>query len=127
MKCRTQNDGGCGYEFRWICGHEWTTYQGDGYRCNKYVDFENVSRDSLPKGDLSRLTHYYTRYLNHQNSLETELTTKEETRRRLIERFQRRDTHTFSDRRGGAVRTDIVRVRDRKVRAHLERSPHVLH
>jgi ariadne-1 len=98
MTCRTQNGGGCGHEFCWVCGHEWSTHQGDGYFCNKYVDFETVSRDSLPKGDLQRLNHYYTRHLNHLNSLATELGTKEKTRLTLMERFQRHDTDPISER-----------------------------
>lgn len=79
MTCRTSTGGGCGYEFCWICSHEWGTHTGDGYKCNKYVDFdEMLDKTGEPEAvNLKRMTHYHERYVNHKQSHETELKDRE--------------------------------------------------
>lgn len=84
MTCRTQNGGGCGYEFCWICGHEWRTHQGDGYRCNKFVDFDTLDKSNVPQGDLGRLNHYHVRYMNHLKSKAREQDCREALRSRVV-------------------------------------------
>jgi ariadne-1 len=97
MTCRTLSGGGCGYEFCWVCGHEWGSHKGNGYSCNQFVDFDKMSRDNLPKGDLVRLHHYFTRYQNHKLSQSVELEAREKTRLGLIEGLMNRTRMTQED------------------------------
>jgi len=73
MTCRTQRGDGCGYEFCWVCGHEWNSHQGSGYSCNKPVDFETRDFTKLPKCDLIRLNHYFDHFVTHKKSQDTDL------------------------------------------------------
>lgn len=84
MTCQ-QCAGGCGYEFCWICGHEWHSHQGSGYSCNKYTDFDDNKFDS--RGyvfDMKRLLHYQAHYLNQKKNKENEQKNRLNVKQNLI-------------------------------------------
>ena len=90
MTCR-RDAGGCGYEFCWICGHDWKTHTGDAYQCNRFVDFDSQIKDTNSKSseiNLKRLGHYYTRYMNHIKSAKQEQEMRKKMRKMLLERFR---------------------------------------
>lgn len=68
MKCIN-----CGYEFCWICGHEWKTYEGDKYTCNQFKDLDELVavKNESSKED-ARIAHYYSRYFDHYSSMQIE-------------------------------------------------------
>jgi ariadne-1 len=85
MTCRARTGtGGCGYEFCWICGHDWKTHVGDGYSCNKFVNFDTANPGDLPEYDLRRLNHYHTRWMNHVQSRKTEVAAREQFRKNMM-------------------------------------------
>ena len=85
MTCRTATGGGCGYEFCWICGHEWNTHEGNGYQCNKYVDFDTLDKSGVPQFDAKRMDHYHSRYRGHVRSQEIEREKRRVQRTLLVE------------------------------------------
>ncbi|OHS98623.1 IBR domain containing protein [Tritrichomonas foetus] len=62
MKCVN-----CGFEFCWICGHEWDTHEGEKYACNEYKNLDDIVA-SNHKED-ARIAHYYSRYFEHHTSI----------------------------------------------------------
>jgi ariadne-1 len=95
MTCRTQHGEGCGYEFCWICGHEWASHAGNGYSCNKFVDFDTAKPGDLPEYDLKRLNHYHTRYANHIQSHKAELGAREDFRKIMISSWSKIEDPMF--------------------------------
>ncbi|OHT17253.1 IBR domain containing protein [Tritrichomonas foetus] len=88
MTCRIDS-GGCGFEFCWICGHEWKSHVGDGYNCNKFTDFDSLTENKgTPAFDLKRLSHYHTRFLSHKTSSETEEKNEEKNKMSIINYFE---------------------------------------
>lgn len=68
MKCIN-----CGYEFCWVCGHEWQTHEGEKYTCNQFKDLDELVavKDETSKED-ARIAHYYSRYFDHFSSMQIE-------------------------------------------------------
>ena len=65
MTCRNQQ---CKFEFCWICLSDWGKH---GYQqsCNKY---EESKETQTARARLQRYIHYWTRFHNHQQSLNSE-------------------------------------------------------
>lgn len=88
MTCRKEA-GGCGYEFCWICGHEWNTHVGDGYSCNKFTEFSSNDFDNKGyKFNMKRLLHYQGHYLNQKKNQEIEQKNREIMKASLIHAFE---------------------------------------
>jgi hypothetical protein len=87
MTCRTASGGGCGHEFCWVCGHEWTSHKGNAYGCNRFVDFDATPRERIPEGDLMRMHHYFMRYQGHKASQAAEEGARVQIRAELIAAF----------------------------------------
>lgn len=76
MKCgaRIEKDGGCnhmtcrscGFQFCWICGHEWATHKGEKYKCNQYIDLNGIGSEQSRQ--IARLDHYCQRFFDHQDA-----------------------------------------------------------
>ncbi|CAG2180924.1 unnamed protein product, partial [Oppiella nova] len=86
-KCRTtiEKNGGCNhmtcrsvkckYEFCWVCLDGWSTHGTSYYNCNKYNDSKAKDRkDSVSETRkcLERFMFYWTRFMNHKQSLQFE-------------------------------------------------------
>jgi ariadne-1 len=104
MTCRTANGNGCGYEFCWVCGHEWHTHVGNGYQCNKFTDFDASKPGDLPEYDLKRLNHYHTRYMNHMQSHDAELAAREQFRTAMYTAWGQIDSDIFR----GKVQAPVI-------------------
>lgn len=68
MKCLN-----CGFEFCWVCGHEWKTHEGEKYNCNQYKDLDELTseKDETTKED-ARIAHYSSHYFDHYTSMTIE-------------------------------------------------------
>jgi ariadne-1 len=78
----------CGFEFCWVCGHEWATHEGDRYECNAFKSVAGEEKVTL--GEKGRLAHYCRRYADHKLSLDQEAKNEQEFRGYLTEVFRRR-------------------------------------
>jgi ariadne-1 len=87
----------CGYEFCWICGHEWNSHEGDGYSCANAVDYDDrfkvvgateASKVAMAKKAVS----FVTRFRAHRQSLENEARAREKTIPKLVNLFMRDGT-----------------------------------
>ncbi|KAH0791995.1 IBR domain containing protein [Histomonas meleagridis] len=99
MTCRKEA-GGCGYEFCWICGHDWKTHTGDAYSCNQYTDFDSdmdKQPQDKPELNLRRLGHYYARYVNHITSSKQEHKIREKISENLMKRFSYNKNFVFDE------------------------------
>lgn len=78
MTCRREA-GGCGHEFCWICMGDWSTHgsaTGGYYQCNLYDDkkknnanfAEEEQKRANAQNELTRYSHYFTRYNEHDRS-----------------------------------------------------------
>ncbi|CAG2176376.1 unnamed protein product [Oppiella nova] len=76
MTCRNQQ---CKYEFCWICLSDWSKH---GYQtsCNK---FEESKETQTARARLQRYIHYWTRFHNHQQSLNCEKKQHSEVRLKM--------------------------------------------
>lgn len=52
----------CGYEFCWICGHEWQTHEGSKYNCNEFKDLNMTTEEGRKD---ARASHYSKHYFGH--------------------------------------------------------------
>ncbi|CAG2114667.1 unnamed protein product [Medioppia subpectinata] len=86
-KCRTtiEKNGGCNhmtcrsikckYEFCWVCLDSWSTHGTSYYNCNLYNENkvkDKKSSQSEGRKCLERYMFYWTRFMNHQQSLRFE-------------------------------------------------------
>lgn len=71
---------------------------GNYYNCNRFKesDDEESRRKDQSKAALERYLHYYSRYVNHHNSLKLEEKTRGDTERK-IEEMQQLGTNTWLD------------------------------
>jgi len=100
-KChnRIEKNGGCNhmtcsqchYEFCWICGHEWNTHKGNGYSCNKVINFDDQDQSGIPECSLVRLTHCNTRYQVQLRSIQSDADNREFYTQRLVRIFMKVD------------------------------------
>jgi ariadne-1 len=111
MTCRTTCGGGCGYEFCWICGHEWHTHTGNAYNCNKFADF-NGKPGELAASDLKRLNHYHTRFMNHMRSKAVEKEAREGLTAKILDIFKTPGPNALSHERAEAELTHVFAAVD---------------
>ncbi|CAG2171111.1 unnamed protein product [Oppiella nova] len=72
MTCRSVK---CKYQFCWVCLDGWSTHGTSYYNCNKYNDSEAKHwkyRVSESRKFLERFMFYWTRFMNHKQSLQFE-------------------------------------------------------
>ena len=87
MKCSN-----CGFEFCWICGHEWSTHEGEKYTCNQYKDFDKISFESNEEN--ARMTHYCSHFDDHYTSMQIEKQKINEFRN-MIEKILKKQSRRF--------------------------------
>ncbi len=85
MTCRNLQ---CRFEFCWICLSDWSKH---GYQqsCNRY---EESKETQTARAKLQRYIHYWTRFHNHQQSLNSEKKLCEEVNTKMEELQQRNMT-----------------------------------
>ena len=130
MTCRTSTGAGCGYEFCWICGHEWHTHQGNGYSCNKFVDFDTMDKSSVPQFDAKRLDHYHSRYRGHVRSQEIERAKRATQREILVEGLsgqQRNARMRVSREEAEEIATEVFHAIDTARSVLVWSYPHAFH
>jgi len=86
MTCKTSS---CKFEFCWVCLKPWKEHSGSYYSCNRYDPEKEVSNlDSQmnsSRAALDRYLHYYTRFMNHHNSLKFEVEAKQKMEEKIKE------------------------------------------
>lgn len=71
---------------------------GNFYTCNRFkeADEDEVRRKDQSKAALDRYLHYYTRYINHHNSLKLEENTRKQMEEK-VEELQAHGSNTWLD------------------------------
>ncbi|XP_033212517.1 E3 ubiquitin-protein ligase arih1l-like [Belonocnema kinseyi] len=64
-------NGSCRQDFCWVCLKFWNTHTGNAYNCNRY-DGDNQELKEKSRIFLERYLFYYSRYMNHMQSLKFE-------------------------------------------------------
>jgi len=87
MTCKNTS---CKFEFCWVCLGPWKDHAGSYYSCNRYDPDKDTSNPEVHKKDssraaLERYLHYYTRYMNHLNSLKFEMEAKQKMEEKVKE------------------------------------------
>ena len=78
MTCRREN-GGCGYDFCWLCMGDWKEHgasTGGYYKCNRYEGAQKndaslrsmEKKQNDAKHELRRYMHYFERWHNHNKA-----------------------------------------------------------
>jgi len=88
----------CAYEWCWVCSGPWKEHSGNFYTCNRFKEEEggkgDDKRKDTSKAALERYLHYYTRYINHHNSLKLEQNTRAAMEEK-IEEMQEHGNNTW--------------------------------
>ena len=63
---------GCHHEWCWVCEGSWTKHGSDFYQCNHFKKENEQSKRNRNEAQdsLNKYIHYYTRFKNHERSLE---------------------------------------------------------
>eukprot|EP00964_Phaeocystis_antarctica_P112931 scaffold77049_cov100-Phaeocystis_antarctica.AAC.2 len=97
----TCKNGSCKHEWCWVCLGPWKDHSGSYYACNKY-DPDTVRKDEVEdkkdnsRAALERYLHYYTRFTNHDQSLNMETEAKIKTEAKVKE-MEKQGSNTWMD------------------------------
>ncbi|RKP17959.1 hypothetical protein ROZALSC1DRAFT_30287 [Rozella allomycis CSF55] len=78
----------CKHEFCWICLGDWKKHGTTYYECNLFNESEHsavLDAQSRSRKQLERYLHFYTRYINHEQSIKLEHKLMEKIEKKMEE------------------------------------------